>query len=187
MHAFYDLAMDVERRDRRLLESDLRQAVARNELHLVFQPIEAIEPRATVGYEALLRWTHPTRGSVSPEIFIPIAEESGIILSIGEWVLTEACRQAVNWSQTLKVAVNVSAIQFRLANLAFVVGSILDETGLAPERLELEITETALLKDRTMTLEILTQIKALGVKIVMDDFGTGYSSLSNLQSFPSTG
>ncbi|MBO9134465.1 EAL domain-containing protein (plasmid) [Rhizobium sp. B230/85] len=184
MHAFYDLAMDVERRDRRLLENDLRQAVARNELHLVFQPIESIEPRATVGYEALLRWTHPTRGSVSPEIFIPIAEESGIILSIGEWVLTEACRQAVNWSQTLKVAVNVSAIQFRLANLAFVVGSILDETGLAPERLELEITETALLKDRAMTLEILTQIKALGVKIVMDDFGTGYSSLSNLQSFP---
>ncbi|WP_082475507.1 bifunctional diguanylate cyclase/phosphodiesterase [Rhizobium sp. Leaf341] len=184
MHAFYDLTMDQERRDRRLLEGDLRQAIARDELHLVFQPIEALEPRQTVGYEALLRWTHPTRGNVSPELFIPIAEESGIILAIGEWALMEACRQATDWNPALKVAVNVSAIQFRLANLAFVVGSILDVTGLAPQRLELEITETALLKDRAMTLDILTQIKALGVKIVMDDFGTGYSSLSNLQSFP---
>ncbi|WP_082477036.1 EAL domain-containing protein [Rhizobium sp. Leaf371] len=186
-HAFYDLAMDLERRDRRQLENDLRQAIVRNELHLQFQPIEAIGSKATVGYEALLRWTHPTRGNVSPDIFIPIAEESGVILSIGEWVLMEACRQAVEWNPALKVAVNVSAIQFRLASLAFVVGSILDATGLSPERLELEVTETALLKDRAMTLDILTQIKALGVKVVMDDFGTGYSSLSNLQSFPFDG
>ncbi|CZT36813.1 bifunctional diguanylate cyclase/phosphodiesterase [Rhizobium sp. 9140] len=187
MHAFYDLAMDQERRDRRQLESELRQAISRNELHLLFQPIQSIDKAAILGYEALLRWTHPVRGNVPPDVFIPIAEESGIILSIGEWVLREACRQAAGWDLALKVAVNMSAVQFRLPHLAGAIASVLDATGLAPARLELEITETALLKDRVATLDILRQIKALGVKVVMDDFGTGYSSLSNLQSFPFDG
>lgn len=187
MHAFYDLAMDQERRDRRQLESDLRQAICRNELRLLFQPIHSVDEAAILGYEALLRWSHPVRGNVSPDIFIPIAEESGIILSIGEWVLREACQQAAGWDPALRVAVNISAVQFRLPNLADSIAGILDTTGLAPARLELEITETALLKDRVATLDILRQIKALGVKVVMDDFGTGYSSLSNLQSFPFDG
>jgi diguanylate cyclase (GGDEF)-like protein len=184
MHAFYDLAMDRERRDRRLIETDLRQAIAHDELYVLFQPIHSVGENRTVGYEALLRWTHPERGNIPPDIFIPIAEETGMILAIGEWVLNEACRQAATWSEPLKIAVNVSAVQVRLANLAFVVGSVLDASGLDPDRLELEVTETALLTDRQATLDSLRQIKALGVKIIMDDFGTGYSSLSNLQSFP---
>ncbi len=184
VHAFYDRTMDHEARERRQLENDLRQAIAREEFHLLFQPIQSIADETVVGYEALLRWDHPVRGNVSPDLFIPIAEESGIILSIGEWVLREACRQAAGWREPCKVAVNISAVQFRLPGLAFLVCTVLNETGLAPARLELEVTESALLKDRRATIETLRQLKAIGVQIVMDDFGTGYSSLSNLQAFP---
>ena len=131
-----------------------------------------------------MRWQHPVQGQLSPKVFLPIAEDTGVIIALGEWVLREACRTASRWPGEMKIAVNVSPVQFRLANLAFVVSRVLDETGLSPNRLELEITESVLLRDRLATLETLRQIKALGVAIVMDDFGTGYSSLSNLQSFP---
>lgn len=184
MLAFYDLAMDRETTERRQMETDLRQAVGRGELRVVYQPIHSVEGGGIVGYEALMRWRHPVRGEIPPGVFIPLAEEAGIIIALGEWVLREACRAASRWEPHLKVAVNISPVQFRLANLAFVVSRTLDETGLRPSRLELEMTESALLKDRAVTLDILRQLKALGVSIVMDDFGTGYSSLSNLQSFP---
>ncbi|UXR93090.1 EAL domain-containing protein [Agrobacterium tumefaciens] len=182
--SFYDPLMDREARERRQLETDLRLAINRNELVLNYQPVLSVECGQVVGYEALVRWQHPTRGVVPPDVFIPIAEESGIIISLGEWVLREACRQASTWAPHLKIAVNVSPLQFSLANLGHVVCTVLMQSGLSPNRLELEITEAALLKDRKATLIILNQLKALGVAIVMDDFGTGYSSLSNLQSFP---
>ncbi|WP_421616417.1 bifunctional diguanylate cyclase/phosphodiesterase [Agrobacterium tumefaciens] len=182
--SFYDPLMDQEARERRQLETDLRLAINRNELVLNYQPVLSVECGQVVGYEALVRWQHPTRGVVPPDVFIPIAEESGIIISLGEWVLREACRQASTWAPHLKIAVNVSPLQFSLANLGHVVCTVLMQSGLSPNRLELEITEAALLKDRKATLIILNQLKALGVAIVMDDFGTGYSSLSNLQSFP---
>ncbi|NSY71901.1 EAL domain-containing protein [Agrobacterium tumefaciens] len=182
--SFYDPLMDQEARERRQLETDLRLAINRNELLLNYQPVLSVECGQVVGYEALVRWQHPTRGVVPPDVFIPIAEESGIIISLGEWVLREACRQASTWAPHLKIAVNVSPLQFSLANLGHVVCTVLMQSGLSPNRLELEITEAALLKDRKATLIILNQLKALGVAIVMDDFGTGYSSLSNLQSFP---
>jgi EAL domain-containing protein (putative c-di-GMP-specific phosphodiesterase class I) len=166
------------------LENDLRQAIVKNEFHLVFQPMRSIEGSRIAGYEALLRWQHPLHGLINPDQFIPLAEETGVIIAIGEWVLRQACQTAARWSADLKIAVNVSPVQFRVPNLAFVVESVLEETGLDPRRLELEITEAALLKDRDGTLSTLRQIKALGVGVVMDDFGTGYSSLSNLQSFP---
>lgn len=182
--AFYDRTMDQETRERRQMEAELRQAVHRGELRLSYQPIQSVGGGEISGYEALVRWRHPVRGEVPASAFMPIAEETGIVIVLGEWVLEQACREACGWEPHLKVAVNVSPVQFRLANLAFVVSRILAETGLRPERLELEITESALLKDREATLATLRQIKALGVSIVMDDFGTGYSSLSNLQSFP---
>ncbi|PZU89270.1 MAG: bifunctional diguanylate cyclase/phosphodiesterase [Shinella sp.] len=184
MAAFYDLGMDEEIRARRSMENDLRQAVSRGEMRLVYQPLMVAERGEPAGYEALLRWTHPERGEIPPDIFIPIAEETGSIISLGEWVLREACRAAARWPSGLFVAVNVSPVQFRLANLASVVREVLGETGLKPERLEIEITETALMRDRATTLSTLRQLKAMGVRLVMDDFGTGYSSLSNLQSFP---
>ncbi|WP_183893353.1 EAL domain-containing protein [Rhizobium skierniewicense] len=182
--AFYDPAMDQETKEKRRLESDLRQAISRNELELLYQPVHSVENGEVAGYEALVRWRHPTRGMVPPDVFIPIAEESGIIIALGEWILREACSTAVRWKPHIKLAVNVSPVQFSLANLSYTICSVLKETGLAPSRLELEMTEAALLKDRAVTLATMRQLKALGVTIVMDDFGTGYSSLSNLRSFP---
>jgi diguanylate cyclase len=132
----------------------------------------------------LLRWKHATRGLVSPAEFVPIAEETGIILAIGEWVLRTACREAATWTRPLTVAVNVSAVQIHNANFAHVIHEILFETGLPPGRLELEITETALIRDLNRALATLRRVKMLGVRIAMDDFGTGYSSLSNLRAFP---
>ena len=182
--AFYDPAMDQESKERRRLESDLRQAISRNELELLYQPVHSVENGEVASYEALVRWQHPTRGTVPPDVFIPIAEESGIIISLGEWILHEACSAAMRWEPHIKVAVNVSPVQFSLANLAYTICSTLEKTGLSPLRLELEMTEAALLKDRAITLSTMRQLKGLGVTIVMDDFGTGYSSLSNLRSFP---
>jgi diguanylate cyclase len=184
VYRFFIAEMGAAVHDRRLLEHDLREAVARHELRLVYQPLQEISTGKVVGFEALLRWRHPTRGEVPPAEFVPIAEETGSILAIGEWVLREACREAATWKVPLTVAVNVSAVQIHNANFAHSVHEILFETGLAPTRLELEVTETALVRDLARALATLRRIKMLGVRIAMDDFGTGYSSLSNLRAFP---
>lgn len=181
---FFDADMDAEVQKRRSLEHDLRQALARNELTLVYQPLVALKDNTLIGYEALLRWSHPERGDVPPVTFIPIAEEIGLILQIGEWVLRRACVDALAWPEPLILAVNVSPVQFNITNLATVVKSALLETGFPARRLELEITESVLLRNKDATVRMLHEIKALGVSIAMDDFGTGYSSLSNLRSFP---
>jgi diguanylate cyclase (GGDEF)-like protein/PAS domain S-box-containing protein len=183
-YRFFEAKMGAEVHDRRVLEHDLRQAVSRGEFTLVYQPQQDIQNRTMVGFEALLRWNHKTRGSISPAVFIPIAEETGAILGIGEWVLREACKQAASWPKPLTIAVNVSAVQIYNDNFVQLVHEVLLETGLAPGRLELEITETALVRDLNRALTTLRRIKALGVHIAMDDFGTGYSSLSNLRAFP---
>jgi diguanylate cyclase (GGDEF)-like protein len=183
-YRFFEASMGAAVRDRRLLEHDLRNAISRGELRLVYQPQKDIRDGRVVGFEALLRWKHATRGDVPPVEFIPIAEDTGIILQIGEWVLRTACSEAANWTQPLTVAVNVSAVQIHNANFAHVVHEVLFESGLAPGRLELEVTETALVRDLNRALATLRRIKILGVRIAMDDFGTGYSSLSNLRAFP---
>ncbi len=181
---FFEAKMGIEVRDRRELEHDLRHATARGELRLVYQPQQDLNSGVVGGFEALLRWKHPLRGDISPATFIPIAEETGAILEIGSWVLREACREAASWRQPLMIAVNVSAVQIHSTNLVQTIHQILLATGLSPGRLELEITETALVKDLNRALTTLRQIKALGIRIAMDDFGTGYSSLSNLRAFP---
>ena len=151
---------------------------------LHYQPLARAEDGEVCGFEALVRWNHPTRGLVAPLDFIPIAEESGLILPLGEWVLRRACSDAARWDKPLRIAVNLSPVQLHQAALAATVHEILMETGLAPRRLELEITESALFKDYQRALDNLRRLKALGVRIAMDDFGTGFSSLSTLQSFP---
>ena len=181
---FYEETMGLEARSRRLMEHELRHAVARNEFTLVYQPQKKLDTGETIGYEALLRWSHPERGNVSPAVFVPIAEESGIIVPIGEWVLRTAAREAAAWDQPLTIAVNVSPVQLHSPNFVQTVHQVLLDTGLSPHRLELEITETALVRDMTRALTTLRQLKALGIHIAMDDFGTGYSSLSNLRAFP---
>jgi diguanylate cyclase len=183
-YRFFEASMGATVRERRLLEHDLRNAIPRGELRLVYQSQNNIGDGRVVGFEALLRWKHPTRGEISPVEFIPVAEDTGTILQIGEWVLRTACREAATWTQPLTVAVNVSAVQIHNVNFAHVVHEILFETGLAPGRLELEVTETALVRDLNRALATLRRIKILGVRIAMDDFGTGYSSLSNLRAFP---
>lgn len=181
---FFEAKMGLEVRDRRELEHDLRHATARGELRLVYQPQRDIRTGEATGFEALLRWKHSTRGAISPATFIPIAEETGAILEIGGWVLREACREAASWEQPLTIAINVSAVQIHSANFVQLIHQTLLDTGLSPHRLELEITETALVRDLNRALATLRQIKALGIRIAMDDFGTGYSSLSNLRAFP---
>lgn len=182
--AFFDPEIDRETRERRRMESELRNAVTRNQIKLVFQPLLAADEAKLLGYEALVRWEHPEYGLLLPHAFIPIAEETGIIIKLGEWILAEACRVAVQWDDSLSLAVNVSPVQFRLANLASTVSRILADAAFDPSRLEIEITEDALAKDRVTTLSTLRQLKAMGVRVVMDDFGTGNSSLSNLRCFP---
>lgn len=184
MVAFYSPEMDREISERRQMEADLRHAMLRGQISIAYQPLFATADGRCTGYEALVRWNHPERGQIPPEIFIPIAEETGAIVALGEWVLREACRTAAGWEKHLTIAVNLSPVQFRLISLPDTVNSIITETGLDPTRLELEITESALMKDRSTTLELLRRMKKSGVRVVMDDFGTGYSSLSNLQSFP---
>jgi diguanylate cyclase (GGDEF)-like protein/PAS domain S-box-containing protein len=180
---FFETEMDRELRDRRLLQHDLRHALEQNELLVYFQP-QARMDGEIIGFEALVRWNHPTRGFVPPDQFIPLAEENGLIIEIGEWVLREACREAASWPRPLQVAVNLSPIQFQAGDLERSIHQILLETGLAPTRLEVEITEGVLIGDFTRALNLLRRLKALGIRIAMDDFGTGYSSLSYLQSFP---
>jgi diguanylate cyclase (GGDEF)-like protein/PAS domain S-box-containing protein len=180
---FFEIEMDNRLRERRAIQRDLRSAVDRNEFRLHYQPLAKIDGEV-IGFEALVRWHHPQRGMVSPATFIPVAEESGLIIPVGEWVLREACREAAGWQRPLQIAVNLSPIQFRHGDLPGLVHSVLLETGLAPTRLELEITEGVLVEDFDRGLSILRRLKSLGVRIAMDDFGTGYSSLSYLQSFP---
>ena len=184
MYCFFEAKMGAEVRERRMLEHDLRHAVPRGELHLAYQPQQHVVTGAVTGFEALLRWRHPVRGDVSPGVFIPIAEESGSIMEIGTWVLEEACREAATWSAPLVIAVNVSTIQLYNPNFVQELHEILLRTGLPPSRLEIEITETALVRDFNRALMTLRRVKALGIQIAMDDFGTGYSSLSNLRAFP---
>jgi diguanylate cyclase (GGDEF)-like protein/PAS domain S-box-containing protein len=183
-YRIFEATMGARVHDRLLLEFDLRQAISRGELRLVYQPQKNIKTGEIVGFEALLRWKHPTRGDISPAVFIPVAEESGSILQIGEWVLRTACAEAAQWTRPLTVAVNVSAVQIHNMNFPHQVHEILFQAGLPAHRLELEITETALIRDMNRALVTLRQIKSLGVQIAMDDFGTGYSSLSNLRAFP---
>jgi diguanylate cyclase (GGDEF)-like protein len=180
---FFAVEMDQQLREKRSLQHDLRSALERGELRLFYQPQARTDGDVT-GFEALARWQHPKRGMVPPAEFIPIAEESSLIISIGEWVLREACTEAASWPRPLQIAVNLSPAQFRQGDLPTLVHSILLQTGLSPSRLELEITEGVLIGDFTRALSILRRLKALGVRIAMDDFGTGYPSLSYLQSFP---
>ena len=183
-YRFFEATMGAEVRERRTLEHDLRLAIARGELRLVYQPQKDIQSQALTGFEALLRWKHATRGEISPAVFIPIAEETGAILEIGAWVMKTACSEAATWTRPLSVAVNVSTVQLYNPDFVKELHQILLESRLPPRRLEIEITETALVRDFNRALATLRQIKALGIGIAMDDFGTGYSSLSNLRAFP---
>ena len=186
--SLYQPEMDQQIRDRRVLHQDLSMAIKNGELSLAFQPQgiarHSVAESDIIGFEALARWQHPVRGQVSPAEFIPIAEESGLIVEMGEWILREACREAASWPKPLQVAVNLSPAQFMHGDVVGLVHSILLETGLAPGRLELEITEGVLIEDFDRGLALLRRLKALGVRISMDDFGSGYSSLSYLQAFP---
>ena len=183
-YRFFEREMDAQMQVRRAMEYDLRKALAAGQFELHYQPVLNLATNGVSGFEALVRWRHPERGLVSPGAFIPLAEEMGFIIQLGEWAIREACGTAAQWPGELKVAVNLSPAQFRSPGLVQVVVSALAASGLPPERLELEITEGTLLQDSETTLSMLYQLRALGVLIVMDDFGTGYSSLSYLQSFP---
>jgi predicted signal transduction protein with EAL and GGDEF domain len=178
---FFEANMDDQLRARRALTQDLRTALQGGELLLHYQPQARISGEI-IGFEALARWNHPTLGQIAPTTFIPLAEESGIIIEMGEWILREACREAASWPNPLRIAVNLSAAQFRHGDLVGLVHSVLLESGLPASRLEIEITESMLADDFSRAASILRRIKALGVHIAMDDFGTGYSSLQNLQS-----
>lgn len=182
VHVF-DVEMAEAARRRLDLQLDLRFALKRNQLNLMYQPIIQLEDHTIVGFEALLRWNHPQRGTINPAEFIPIAEESGLILQIGEWVMRQACHAAACWPEPIKVAVNLSPVQFERDQVVATVMSALASSGLAPERLELEITESLLLANIEKTMATLHTLRRLGVRISMDDFGIGYSSLSHLRDF----
>ena len=181
---YFEPEMDAKAQARRSMEMDLRMAVIRNEIELHYQPIVNALTNEITAFEALVRWTHPTRGAVTPLEFISLAEETGLIKQLGEWILRRACSVAAGWPESVSIAVNLSPAQFRDRKLADVVLAILEETGLSPHRLELEITESLLLRDTDANLATLRQLKDAGISISMDDFGTGYSSLGNLRSFP---
>lgn len=181
---FYDKSMDQAARERSALAMDMRAGFLRNEFQLYFQKQNDTQTGEVVGFEVLLRWSHPTRGMVPPSEFIPIAERTGFIGELGDWVLRQACLEAVQWRNPLKIAVNVAPKQLANSALPERVREILDESGLDPARLELEITESGIIDDQQHALHIIRQLKAIGVNIAMDDYGTGYSSLSTLQLFP---
>ena len=180
----YDPALDEHTRERRALEAGLRQALAEEQLELHYQPLVDARSGRITSAEALVRWRHPERGLILPGEFIELAEETGLIVPLGEWVLRTACAEAARWPDDINIAVNLSPSQFRSGSLTNVVGTILKETGLDPRRLELEITEGVLITDEKDTLRTLQQLRAFGLRIAMDDFGTGYSSLSYLRRFP---
>jgi predicted signal transduction protein with EAL and GGDEF domain len=181
---FFETGMDARVRALRTLELDLRQAIADGGLELHYQPLVSLADNKITGCEALLRWRHPARGLISPAEFIPVAEDTGMINPLGEWVLTTACTEAASWPDHIKIAVNVSPVQFRSEAFALKVVAALAASGLPAHRLELEITEAVLIRDDETALAMLHQLRALGVRIALDDFGTGYSSLSYLQRFP---
>ena len=181
---FFEPGMDARLRARRALELDLRNALAANEFELYYQPLVTLATGAISGFEALIRWRHPVRGMVAPVDFISLAEEIGLIVPIGEWVLRQACAEAVAWPDDMKVAVNLSPVQFKTSNLTQVVLMALANAGLSPGRLELEVTESLLLDTSETNLAILHRLRGLGVRICMDDFGTGYSGMSYLRDFP---
>jgi len=181
---FFEQEMDVQLQARRVLEVDLRKAATNGEFELFYQPQININDNEIGGYEALLRWHHPERGLVPPAEFIPVIEDTGLIVPLGDWILEQACREAAQWPRNIHVAVNLSPVQFRSRGLVQSVSRALALSGLAPSRLELEITESVLLQDNEATVSMLHQLRRLGVRIAMDDFGTGYSSLSYLRSFP---
>jgi diguanylate cyclase (GGDEF)-like protein len=183
-YRFFEPQMDACVRARRTLELDIRQAIAEGAFELHYQPIVNLGSNEIVGCEALLRWNHPVRGMISPAEFIPVAEETGLILQIGDWVLTTACAEATNWPPAIKLAVNISPVQFRSHAFSLKVANALATTGLSASRLELEITEAVLIRDDEAALAMLRHLRAIGVRIALDDFGTGYSSLSYLQRFP---
>jgi diguanylate cyclase (GGDEF)-like protein len=181
---FFEPAMDLQMQTRRVVELDLRKALPAGEFELYYQPAVNLASNEISGFEALIRWNHPERGVVSPATFIPLAEEIGFIVPIGEWVIRQACTTAAQWPGDLHVAVNISAVQFRSPGLMRVIVGALATSGLHPTRLEIEITESVLLQNKETTLAVLHQLRALGIRIALDDFGTGYSSLTYLQCFP---
>jgi diguanylate cyclase (GGDEF)-like protein len=183
-YRFFEPEMDDRLQARRALELDLRDALATGQFEMFYQPLVNLTSDQICGFEALMRWHHPTRGLVSPAEFIPVAEEIGLIVPLGEWALNQACMEAASWPGSVKVAVNLSPVQFKSGNLVQAVNNALDRSGLSAQRLELEITETVLLQNNKTTLATLHDLRDLGVHIAMDDFGTGYSSLSYLRSFP---
>ncbi len=184
IYRFFEPEMDALMQKRRALELDLRKALLNGEFELYYQPLVNLAKNEISGFEALLRWNHPERGLIPPLDFIPLAEETELIIPIGEWILRQACQEAVKWPAQVRIAVNISSVQFKMGNLTQIVTNALARSGLAAQRLELEITESVLLLNSEATLATLHQLQALGVRISMDDFGTGYSSLSYLRSFP---
>jgi EAL domain-containing protein (putative c-di-GMP-specific phosphodiesterase class I) len=176
--------MDARVNARRTMELDLRQAIAEGQFELHYQPSVEIKTGRIAGCEALLRWNHPQRGMISPMDFIPVAEETGLINPLGEWVLATACAEAATWPDDIRLAVNVSPVQLKSPTLALRIASILAASNLSPHRLEIEMTETVFIHDDEETLAILHQLRSIGVRIALDDFGVGYSSLSYLQRFP---
>ena len=181
---YYDAGLDEAIRERRDLANDLRAAIENDQLDVHYQLQASVSTGDITGYEALVRWNHPTRGDVPPAVFVPIAEENGLILQLGEWVLRRACADALQWPHESRVAVNVSPVQLAHADLPRLFHQVLLETGLPPRRLEIELTESAIMADRARSLHVLRQIKALGIGVALDDFGTGYSSLETLRAFP---
>jgi predicted signal transduction protein with EAL and GGDEF domain len=183
-YRFFESEMDARMQARRALEIDLRKAVALDQFELFYQPLINLATDEVSGFEALLRWHHPQHGMIVPAEFIPLAEEIGVIRAMGAWVLGQACSEAMRWPDHIKVAVNLSPVQFEHGTLVLDVAAALGKSGLPAHRLELEITEKVLLEDTEATLSILNQLRDLGVQISMDDFGTGYSSLGYLRKFP---
>lgn len=183
-YRFFENQMDSTQRERRMLETELREAIAEGQLMLHYQPLVSAEDHTPTGFEALVRWNHPLRGTVPPSEFIPIAEQIGLIQQIGDWTIREACRAAARWPDDYTVAVNLSARHFQQSDILEVIRGALADSGLAPTRLELEITESLLIQRPDDVVGKLKEIKALGVTIAMDDFGTGYSSLAYLLKFP---
>jgi predicted signal transduction protein with EAL and GGDEF domain len=181
---FFEPAMDAALQKRRRLEADLRAALRKNQLYLDYQPQFDLETGKLTGYEALVRWWHPTEGEIPPTTFIPIAEETSLIIPLGEWILRTACAYATTWPLDTNLAVNLSPAQFKTQDVYGLVRRVLNETGLEPHRLELEITEGIILQNTESVIDTLTRLDQLGVAIAMDDFGTGYSSLSYLTRFP---
>jgi|TARA_R110002096_G_scaffold265600_2_gene459122 diguanylate cyclase (GGDEF)-like protein len=181
---YFEQEMDELARKRRETEIDLKLAIEHGQFELYYQPLFNTEEQKINGFEALIRWNHPTRGLVSPLDFIPLAEETGLIVQIGEWVIKEACHQAATWPEQIRVAINISPVQFRTKGLQSVLIQALTQSGLSPQRLELEITESLLIDNVAETLQALHSLREMGVRVALDDFGTGYSSLSYLRSFP---